>query len=508
MRGWPTWLSVVALAVVAKGFAFLREPVVAALFGASASADAYYVAIGLPFLLYNLLGVPFSLWVTARLAAVDRAAPGEAPRIFYRGALWRGCAASVLLALGLAALSRAILRFYAPGLEGARLDEAAALARLGAVALPALVLQAVCGARLFAEQRFTAVYAWLGVGGLVGLGAVLLLTPTYGAAGAVVAFSAMWWTAGLGLLALSQHREIAASSVVAIPWGEDFGAGVAYRALAMQLFFQGNGLLVYRFASRLATGEIAAALFAGRIVMAVYETIVLTAGVLVFPRIARFVQQRDEHAVGRAVTDALHWLVPVTVAGMVLLAVSRTDLVTLIYRRRAFDERATVLVSQALLGYAPYVVATTLVEILHRAMVLRGRAAGYLLVFGGGLLVNWLACVWLVPALGVLGVTLSAAIGVVAAGAGLWTYAHRRLPALELQRVVLLVGRTLAAAAVVLAVLTPVRDRIPLPASVAGRLLLLLGDTLAAGTVFAGLLFLLGYRWHWRPAPEDRSATA
>src|SRR5207247_10730519 len=107
-----------------------------------------------------------------------------------------------------------ILRVDAPGLEGGRLDEAAALARLGAVALPALVLQAVCGARLFAEQRFTAVYAWLGVGGLVGLGAVLLLTPTYGAAGAVVAFSPRWWTAGLGLLALSQHREIAASSVV------------------------------------------------------------------------------------------------------------------------------------------------------------------------------------------------------------------------------------------------------------------------------------------------------
>src|SRR5207249_11427939 len=85
---------------------------------------------------------------------------------------------------------------------------------------------------------------------------------------------------------------------------------------------------------------------------------------------------------------------------------------------------------------------------------------------------------------------------------------HDALPILELQRVVLLVGRTLAAAAVVLAVLTPVRDRIPLPASVAGRLLLLLGDALAAGTVFAGLLFLSGYRWHWRPAPEDRRATA
>src|SRR2546430_15971576 len=102
--------------------------------------------------------------------------------------------------------------------------------------------------------------------------------------------------------------------------------------------------------------------------MAVYETIVLTAGVLVFPRIARFVQQRDEHAVGRAVTDALHWLVPGTVAGMVLLAVSRTDLVTLIYRRRALDEGAPGLVSPALFGYAPYLLASTPVVVLPSAL--------------------------------------------------------------------------------------------------------------------------------------------
>jgi putative peptidoglycan lipid II flippase len=497
---------VVALAVLAKGFAFLREPVVAALFGASASADAYYVAIGLPFLLYNLLAVPFSLWVTARLAAVDREAPGEAPRIFYRVTLWWGFAASVLVALGLAALSRPIVRGYAPGLEGARLDEAAALARLGAVALPALVLQAVCGARLFAEQRFSSVYAWLGVGGLVGLAGVFLLTPVYGAGGAVGAFIAMWWTAGLGLLALSQQRRIAASSVAAVPWGEDLDVGVAYRALAMQLFFQGNGLLVYSFASRLATGEIAAALFAGRIVMAIYETIVLTAGVLVFPRIARLVHEGDGGAVGRAVMQALNWLVPVTVAFMVLLVVSRTDLVTLIYRRRAFDARATALVSQALLGYAPYVVGTTLVEILHRAMVLRGRMGGYLLVFGGGLLVNGIACVLLVPPLGVMGVALAASVGVLAAGAGLWTYAHRRLPNLAAQPIALLIGRTLAAGSVALIVLASLRAHIPPPGSVVGTLLLLLGDALTAGTVFGGLLFLLGHRWPRLAASEDRGA--
>ena len=240
--------------------------------------------------------------------------------------------------------------------------------------------------------------------------------------------------------------------------------------------------------------------------MAIYETIVLTAGVLVFPRIARFIHEGDERAVGRAVTQALNWLVPVTVAFVVLLAVSRTDLVTLIYRRRAFDARATVLVSQALLGYAPYVVGTTLVEILHRAMVLRGRMAGYLLVFGGALLVNWIACVLLVPRWGVMGVALCASVGVFAAGVGLWTYAHRRLRNLEAQPIALLIGRTLVAGAVALVVLASLRAHVPPPRSVLGTLLSLLGDALTAGAVFGGLLFLLGHRWPRLSASEDRGA--
>jgi len=499
---------VVTLAVIGKGLAFLREPVIAAVFGTNSSADAYYLAIGLPFFFYNLIGLPFSVWVTARLSAGDRGSPGESPRVFFTRALWWGFGASAVAALGLASLSRGMVHVYAPGLTGDRLDAAAALTRLGAVAVPALVLQAVCSARLFAQHRFVPVYAWLSVGSLVGLAGVLLLVPTYGALGAVLAFIAAWWTTGLGLLAMPRHPVTEVSPIPMVPWTEDVGSGVVYRAVAMQVFFQGSGLLVYSFASHLAAGEIAAVLFASKITMAVYESIVLTAGVLVFPRIARFLQDGDEGAVGRTVMDALNWLVPVTVAFTLLLAVSRTELVTLIYRRRAFDERATALVSQALLGYAPYIVGITLVEILHRAMVLRGRMAGYLMVFGGGLLMNWIACMWLLPLLGAMGVALGSSIGVLAAGAGLWSYAHRRLPSLEPQPIVLLMGRTVTAGAVVLLLITAVRPRIPMPTSVVGQLVLLVGGMLSAGSVFAGVLFLLGYRWHLFSHSADRGATA
>lgn len=503
---WRTGLVVVLLAVLAKGLAFLREPVIASALGASSSSDAYYLAIGLPFVVFNLVGLPFSVWVTARVAAVAGGAGEGEAQVFYHRALWWGCVTSILVALGLALLSGPMVQFYASGLDGQRLQEAGALARLGAMALPALVLQAVCGGRLFAEHRFATVYTCLAVGSLVGLVAVVWLTPHYGAAGALSAFIAGWWTTALALLTLS-HRTIEVAAEIGVPWAEDLGPGVVYRAAAMQLFFQGSAVLVYSFASRLAAGEIAAALFASKVTMVIYETIVLTVGVLVFPRIARLLQERDERAVGRAVMEVLHWLVPVTVAFMMLLAVFRTELVSLIYDRRAFDERAVALVSRALLGYAPYVVGITLVEILHRAMVLRGRMGGYLAVFGTALLVNWVASLVFVPRLGVMGVALGSSIGVLAAGAALGLYAQRRLSALEPRAIALLIVRAVAAAVITLAVITPLRGRVAMPTSIAGQILLLTGGALAGGALFAALIYLMGYRWQWLSHSVNGGAT-
>ncbi len=502
---WRTGLTMVMLAVLAKGLAFLREPIIASALGTSSSSDGYYLAIGIPFFLYNLFGLPFSLWVTARLsAATSRGAGGEAGP-FYRKALLWGGVVSAFVALGLALMSQEMIRFYASGLHGSRLEEAASLTRLGALALPALVLQGVCGGRLFAEDRFTTVYLWLAVGGVVGLVGVLLLIPTLGAAGGVFAFAASWWTTALALLALSLRRPIGSAAGV-VPWAEDLGQGVVYRAMTMQAFFQGSGLLVYTFASRLAPGEIAAALFGSKITMAIYETIVLTAGAFVFPQIARLLQERDERSVGHAVMEALNWLVPVTVAFMVLVAVSHRDLVNLVYHRRAFDERAVELVSSALFGYAPFVVGMTLVEILHRALVLRGRMIGYVAVFGAALLVNWAACLALVPSFGVMGVAFGSSIGVLFAGGGLWLYAHRRLPNWETQPIVLLVTRSAAAAAIALGAILPLRSRVAPADSFPSELLSFVSGALAVGTIFAGIMHVLGHRWRSLRLPGDQGA--
>jgi putative peptidoglycan lipid II flippase len=483
---------VVFLAIIGKGIAFIREPVIASVLGASFSSDAYYLATGIPFLVFNLAGLPFSLWVTARLATVTGQ---EATRFYYRALLWTALA-SIGLALGFAGFAGQFIRLLAPGLDYEHRPLAVAALRLGAIALPALVLQGLIAGRLFAAHRFAVAYLSTAFGSIAGLLGVLLLTPRSGVLGAVVSFSGSWWLAALTMLVLVRRDDIIVD-VERKPWAGDLGPGVVYRAALMQLFFQGSALLVYNFSSQLATGDIAAVLFASKVTMAVYETVVLTAGVLVFPYLARSVQARDPAAAWDGVNNVLHWLLPATVLFALLLVALNTEIVAVIYERRAFDADAVRRVSKALLGYAPYIIGITIVEVFHRAMVLWGRVREYIFVFVGALVLNWVASRLIVPRLGVTGVALGSSVGVIAAGALIGTYAYTRLAVAGHGRIGVLLLRNVIAGGVVLIAVFALKGRVPVPSAYFGQVVHLLGIILVSVVLFAVALAVLGYRWRW-----------
>ncbi len=494
IRDWRTPATVAASVIAAKGLAFVREAVVASELGISASSDAYYLAFALPTVLYNLLALPFSLWVTARLT-VPAPGRGESGATLYRRALLLVSGLGTVLTLGVVATAAMLVATYAPGLEGNRLAEAVSVTRIGALAIPALGIQAVTNGKLFGQRRFTVAYGWLALSGLVGLAVVIELTRKYGAAGAVLGFVAAGWTAALGGLFAARRTVDGGRSAPEAGALPEFGPGVVYRACVMQVFFQGSLLLLYAFGSGLPPGELAASLFGSKVQTAVYETVVVTAGVLVYPRIAHLLQTRDHMAVRRTMMQALNWLLPATAGLVVLLITCRGEIVSLIYQRKAFDDRAARLVASALLGYAPGIVGLTLVEIFHRTMVLRGRLEGYLVVFSGALMLNWLCCHFLVPVFGVLGLTLSSSVGVLTAGTGLVTYASRRLESMDTRQMVLLVIRTSAAGGVTLAALTALHALVSMGPSALGQIITVAGSGVMGVTILTLALLALGHRW-------------
>lgn len=505
---WRAAVGVVGLAVLGKAIAFLREPAIAAALGASAASDAYYVAVGLPFLVCNLAVVPFSLWVTARLSAAHNTGAEHSTVALYRKMVVAAVVSTALAAAAAAELSRPLVRLYAPGLDGARLEDAAALTRLGVLALPALALQAVSSAKLYSDHRFTIAYAWTAVGGVVGFAGVLILAARHGAAGTVWAFVLASWITAVGALLSGWSSGDGAGFAQAVTWTNDFGPGIISRAIALQVFYQVSGLLVYGFGSQLAAGGIAATLFASKIIMAAYETIVLTAGVMLFPRIARLVREGDDAGAGVQITRAFNWLVPVIAALMVVLVLFRQEIVSVIYSHRAFEQHAADLVTTALLGYVPAILALTLIEIQHRMLVLRGRLNGYIVILVAALSVNWAICSWLVPHLGILGLTLGTSIGVLTAAVGLWTYAAYLLPHAGWRSLRVLAARAIPATALSLVIVGGARAWLGAPTSLGGRLASIAGGALTVALLFLGTILALERRLPWSTRSDNQNATA
>lgn len=490
-----TIIAITIMVVLGKGLAFIREAFVASALGTSAATDGYYLALAMPTVIYSILAIPYAMWVTARLSALRGAHALQQARSFYSRALVITVTAGAVMALGLALTAGVVVPLFAPGLEGARLAQAIFLSRIGAIAIPALGLQAVCNGRLFADGRFLFVYIWLVISGVAGLGVVVLGAAQYGAAAAVWAFVIAWWSSLIGPLMVAPHSTGDHPGTEGLELAEDLGISVVYRALIVQVYLQASALLVYGFGSMLPPGELSASLFGNKVQNAVYETLAVTSGVLVFPRIAHLLQGGDYAGVRKTIMQALNWLLPVTAGLVVLLITCRREIVAIVYERHAFDARATSLVAAALLGYAPGIVGLTLVEIFNRSMVLRGRLGGYALVFGTALLVTWASNHFLVPRWGVLGLTFSSSAGVLAAGIGLVWYASRRLEAETDRQMPLLVIRTAAAAAVTFVALEALRRVLVVGASSLGRVVSVGASGLAVAAFLCLSLLVLGHRW-------------
>jgi len=207
-------------------------------------------------------------------------------------------------AIGLAAtaaviaFSALIVRVYAPGI-----DESVRSRLSGRLASERWPFRRwgfrPCATRVCSRRPILTAYAWAAAGAIVGMVAVLGLTPRFGAAGAACGFVAAAWTAGLvGLCRLALLRVGVLSWTRSAIGFHGYGRGAKVRRPAT--FFQGSLFLTYLFASRLSPANwqlLALRQGAGRGVRDHYRDrwrYRLSA-------LARHLQLRDHRAVGKSV---------------------------------------------------------------------------------------------------------------------------------------------------------------------------------------------------------------
>lgn len=425
---------VTVVTLIGRITGFVREAVIAGVFGASADVDAYLVAHQIPNVLIALISTAV---VTAMIPAVSARVRGGEVVAGHR--LFRTVTAVVAAVLSVAAVAMAVaapsvVRLLAPGFGTANTQLAAELARVLLIATVLVAGMNLISGMLQVHRRFL----WPAVVGVPFNVAMIAAALFFGD---TVGVSALAWGFVIGSL-LRVVIQLPPLHRTGFRWlgpvrlrdpGMAAITGLLPVILLGHVVSNLNVIVDRMVASGLADGAISALNYAYRLVSLPHGLLVIALLQVLYPALGAMAMQRNEFArlTTRGMTALMTLLTPVVVA-LVVLAL---PVVELIYGRGAFTDDDALRTAAALAAFAPGLIALSTRDVAMRALYGlqdRWRPAA---IAGVGMAVNVVGDLTLGRWFGVVGLgaatTLSFAASAVAAVVWL-ARAHRGVVAGEL----------------------------------------------------------------------------
>jgi putative peptidoglycan lipid II flippase len=439
---------------VSRILGWFRVVVFGVLFGAGPELDAFYAAFRLPDLMFQLVAAG------ALSSAVDPIVAGLVATEEHARA-WRVISTIANLMLGALVVIGAIVFLFAPlivplltpGFDDAQLARTVELTRIMVLSPIFLALGSLATSVLNANGRFAAAAVAPIVYNLAIIGGAIILAPSFGVAG--LAFAVVGGSIGHLLVQLPAVRRLGYGWVrridLADPAARQTLALMAPRALGLGVT-QITFVVVTSLASLIGDGAITAFNVAFTLLQIPVGVIGVPLGVVVLPSLSReaAVGRTDEFValVSRALRLLLYVMLPITG----LVAVLRTELVTILFGYGRFGAEAIELTSITLLAFLGGLAAHALIAVLARAFYARQDTRTPVTAAIVAVAVNTALAVLLSGPLGLPGLALAIAIGAWVEAAMLTTLLKLRVPELPLAPVVGLGLRALLASVAATAV--------------------------------------------------------
>ncbi|MGE5372290.1 MAG: murein biosynthesis integral membrane protein MurJ [Solirubrobacterales bacterium] len=434
-----------ALAVVAKVLGFIREMVLAYVFGANATVDAYVVALTLPMVVFAVVGAALS--VTAVPIFADYAARGEKPEAFRMFSHFTIVLALLLFLLVLAlypAASRIIL-LIAPELQP---DTAILAAKLLRIMLPGLVFFSL--ANLFygilnANQVFGPP--------AVGPAVISLLTIAGTFCGIRFGIQGAAWGTLVGFAgAMLLQLPFLSRAGFRLHWPIELrNPGVRKTFAVMLPMMVGSSIVQFYvlidrfFASGLPAGSISALNYASKVILLPQAIIVLALGTAIFPMLSDLSAQGRESAFSQAVDRSLKLMTLIALPCGVALAFLRKPIIAFLFQRGAFDQDAVSLTAFALLCFSVGLVGHCLEPILTRSFYAMQDTGTPVKIAVFSVLVNLLLSMMLVRPFQLGGLALANSAAAILNVTILYTVLTRRVDTMRHNRLGGFFGQTVAA---------------------------------------------------------------
>jgi len=346
---WKNSSTVALLFLAIKGLAFLKDPIVAAVYGASSRSDSFYVAFGTANLIYavSLGGLSASfipVFTSKRLQLGEEGAWG-----FFYSFVFVMSAGFLVVAILLGIFAHPVIHAIAPELG----QQAASLAiQMFRILLPLPLLTAVvviCTSLLNCYEKFVLPASVLLVGNVLGTVLLIGLIPAVGVKAAAIAT-----VCGIALQAIL-------GAVLVVRVGRS--VRLVFRPLdrgllaALELALPGvlaegltnvNYVMIVYMSTTLGAGTFSSLHYGSKVQQVFLDVFIAAIGMVIFPYLATSAMRNSGADLNRLLSLILRLLVAVLLPISVGIVILRVPLVQLIYQRRAFDLTAVQQTSGAL----------------------------------------------------------------------------------------------------------------------------------------------------------------
>ena len=404
-----TALSVSMVSVATLLLSFVKESIFAYYYGASVQTDAYTVAIHIPTTLFSLFSTAISNVVLPYYSKIKEKESSTQAGNYISNIMTLVTALSLSLVLVLELFAPAVMKLFAPGLQNEASKTAVLLFRM---VLPTIILTELMNinsAVLNVNKSFV-----LPSLGSALLNAVFVLVVVFGASQYGI-YAAVWATI-VGTIIQFLYSVLLRRRFLKYRWVcdiEDHDMHESLRKMVPVFIGIGvaevNKLVDTLVSSFLKTGSISMLNYASKLTSAISMLLINSITTVVYPEFAQSAALRDDKRMADSFLFSLKMvcmmLLPIFAGGAVL----SKEIITIVYRRGAFQEAAVNGTAPIFVAYLVGLIFVAIRQIASRVFYSYGDTKTPMKNSLVGIIINIILNITVVRFLGAVGLALATA---------------------------------------------------------------------------------------------------
>ena len=352
--------------ILCKLLGFAREAIIAALYGANASTDAFFFAQGMPGSIFpsvcNSISTAFtSLYVSKKITSKKEDSDAYASKMIV-------FAVTIGICLSLIGvfLSPIIVPVFSPGFSGDQKTLAIELTRITMGAFFLIMIQYMVNSVLQSNQKFLSTQ----IGNIMYNIVVVVLTIVFGSSKDMHLLS--WIVVGglacnVLVITVSSRKVIRFKYTPGI-WNVETRELVklALPIILGNSVVQLNNIVDKALASGLSEGSISSLNYANTINVLVISVFITSLSTVLYPSLAEKVST-DANEFVHSTQNTIVILTAILVPISSLLILDSNSIISIVFERGSFNKNAVVSTASVLMYYSPYLIFSGAREVLTRA---------------------------------------------------------------------------------------------------------------------------------------------